>query len=102
MKATTNSLDDQYEEPEYESTAYYTTLVTGSVQKGSNIMKLSSTRGVYVGREVYFSGIDDYMTIIAVNSETDQIMLNGSITHAVSNEVVKIREPYVEYPTEEE
>jgi hypothetical protein len=105
LKATTNSLDDQYEEPEFDTTAYYTTIVIGSVQKGSNIMKLSSTRGVYIGREVYLDCVkqdDVYMTIIDVNYETDQIALSEPVSQTVSGAVVKIREPYVEFESEEE
>jgi len=100
VKAATNSLDDQYEEPEYDSTDYYTTLVTGSIQKGSNIMKISSTRGVYVGREVYIDCV--YLTIIDVNHETDQIVLSEPVSQSVSGAVIKIREPYVEFESEED
>ena len=52
-------------------TDYYTMLLLADIQQASSTIKLSSVEGVYKGRVLYTSDMDDFFTILSVNYDTN-------------------------------
>lgn len=67
-------------------------LVTGTVEKDSNIMSLSSTRGVYIGQLVYCSAVSGYLEVVDIDRDNCLILLNKSVDQSASNMVVTFRD----------
>jgi hypothetical protein len=102
LKITSNSLNGEYREPVFDPTVYYTTLVTGSSQKNSNILSLSSTKNICVGHEVYCSPVDGYFAVVDVDHKSSKVLLNAPVPQSFSNFTVVFREPYIEEEDEED
>jgi len=62
--------------------------------KDSNIMSVSSTHGVVVGREVYCSLFDGFLTVVGVDHEAGKVTLNEPMPVSASRFTVTFREPY--------
>jgi hypothetical protein len=75
-----------------DNSAYYTTLVTGTTEKDSNIMSLSSTRGVYIGQLVYCSAVSKYLEVVDIDRDNCLILLNQVVGQTASNMVVTFRD----------
>ena len=75
-----------------DNSAYYTTLVTGTTEKDSNIMSLSSTRGVYIGQLVYCSAVSKYLEVVDIDRDNCLILLNQVVSQTASNMVVTFRD----------
>ena len=71
---------------------YYTMLVTGTIQKNSNIMSVSSTRGVFIGQLVYCSAVSKYLEVVDIDHDNCLILLNKSVDQSGSNMVVTFRD----------
>ena len=71
---------------------YYTMLVTGTIQKNSDIMSVSSTRGVYIGQLVYCSAVSRYLEVVDIDRDNCLILLNQSVDQSGSNMVVTFRD----------
>lgn len=101
LKITSNSLNGEYKEPEFDPTVYYTTLVRGSSQKDSNVLSVSSTKNVFVGYEVYCACVDGYFAVVDVDHTSSMVLLNAPVPQSFSNVTVSFREPCLEYDEDE-
>ena len=102
LKITSNSLNGEYKEPEFDPSVYYTTLVRGSSKKNSNVLDVSSTKNVFVGHEVYCASVDGYFAVVDVDHKSSKVILNAPVPQSFSNVTISFREPYLEYDEEEE
>jgi hypothetical protein len=69
---------------------FYTMLFRGDIETGSSIIKLSSTVGVYRGRILYTSDMEDYFTIISVNHETNTVTIDGCFDYNEKNVILTL------------
>ena len=67
-------------------------LVTGTIQKNSNIMSVSSTRGVFIGQLVYCSAVSKYLEVVDIDHDNCRILLNQAVGQSASNMVVTFRD----------
>ena len=102
LKITSNSINGEYKEPEFDPVVYYTTLVRGSSQKNSNVLSVSSTKNVFVGHEVYCACVDGYFAVVDVDHNSSTVRLNAPVPQSFSNVTVSFREPYLEYDEDED
>jgi hypothetical protein len=71
-------------------TDYYTMLLLADIQQGSSTIKLSSVEGVYKGRVLYTSDMDDFFTILSVNYDTNTVTIDGSFDYNGQNKIVTV------------
>jgi len=69
---------------------FYTLLFRGTIESGSSNLLLSSTTGVYEGRILYTSDMEDYFTILAVDHEASTVTIDGSFNYTATNVIVTI------------
>jgi hypothetical protein len=71
-------------------TDYYTMLLLADIQQASSTIKLSSVEGVYKGRVLYTSDMDDFFTILSVNYDTNTVTIDGSFDYNGQNKIVTV------------
>lgn len=71
-------------------TDYYTMLFLADIQQGSSTIKLSSVEGVYKGRILYTSDMEDSFTILSVNYDTNTVTIDGSFDYNGQNRIVTV------------
>jgi hypothetical protein len=71
-------------------TDYYTMLFLADIQRGSSTIKLSSVEGVYKGRVLYTSDMDDFFTILSVNYNANTVTIDGSFDYNGQNRIVTV------------
>jgi hypothetical protein len=69
---------------------FYTMLFRGDIETGSSVIKLSSTAGVYGGRILYTSDMEDYFTILSVNHETNTVAIDGCFDYNEKNVILTV------------
>ena len=85
MTDTTNAIETS--DP---ITDYYTMLLLADIQQGSSTIKLSSVEGVYKGRVLYTSDMDDFFTILSVNYDTNTVTIDGSFDYNGQNKIITV------------
>jgi hypothetical protein len=69
---------------------YYTMVLLADIQRGSSTIKLSSVEGVYKGRVLYTSDMDDFFTILSVNYDTNTVTIDGSFDYNGQRRIVTV------------
>jgi hypothetical protein len=72
------------------NTDRFTILLLSDIYRGSSVLSVSSVEGVYPGRIVYTSEMEDYFTILSVDERNNTIRIDGSFDYDAQNRILTV------------